>query len=128
MDKFLDEDDKDPHQENPENEDKKAKRVFENIMTGSDHGHAAVDELIHAAGVESDMEEHLRGDAVTILSSYLEIDILIDHVLISDPESLLVVHAVQQLLQQALVVKVEVQLQHVENDDDVDLIEEREHD
>lgn len=64
-------------------------------MASCDHGHAAVDELIHAASVKSYVEEHLRGNAVTIRSSDLELDIFIDLVLISYPESLLVIHTIQ---------------------------------
>lgn len=97
-------------------------------MACSDHSHAAVDELVHAACVESDVEEHLRRDAVAILSSYLELDIFVDLILISDPKGFLVIHAVQQFLQQALVVEVQVEFQHVKDDDDVDLVEEGEDD
>ena len=108
VDHLFDENYKDPHQKNPKNENEEAKWIFEDVVSSCDHGHAAIDELVHAASVKSNVEEHLRGNAVTICSSDLEFNIFIDLVLISYPKGLLVIHTVQQFFQKTLVVKVQV--------------------
>lgn len=108
VDHLFDEDYKDSHQKNPKNENEEAKWIFKDVVPSCDHGHAAVDELVHAASVQSNVEEHLRGNTITIRSSDLELDIFIDLALICDPKGLLVIYTVQQFLQKALVVKVQV--------------------
>ena len=109
----------------PKNTNKGKIGIFKHIITWRDNGGKTDDEEVHEQTVQTDNEEHLRGETVSIAALHFGLhsfDMGLPMLRIGYPERRFVLESLQQLLDHIFVVEVEVELEYVENDEDVQLV------
>lgn len=82
-------------------------------------------EKVDKTGVKTHYEEHLRGKAIPPASFRLSLQIiywLLPVLAISDPKWFFLGKPAQEVLNEPLVIKVEVKLKDVDNNDNVELV------
>lgn len=112
-------------QEKPEDDDGNKEGIFEDIMLRGNDRCEPNYEKVDEAGVKTHHEKHLWGKAIPSASFRFSFQIiywLLPVLAISDPKWFFLGKPAQEILNEPFIIKVEVKLKDVDNDDNVELV------
>ncbi len=107
----------------PEEKDESDIWIFENVERSRNDGYCSVNEEIYAERIQPHNEKQLRRNAVAVKTSQTYLIFHIEFLRFSNPESRSFLKPFQHFPKLEFIVSIEIQFEHVENDDDVDLKE-----